>query len=282
MPPLHRFPLNLLLSIALLTPSLAQTPPPTTETQADLLARLTPDQKSRFDSAARLFNSGDFTAALPQFRQLLTDLPNDPILAKYTAEAALNTGDTTYALSLIAPILQTNLTDWQAHTLRARIAAQTNDAATRDSEIARIAALRQQGLIPAALRQYPIERVKVGDRSLLIFQSLFPWGRYKVYNYAQLFDPTGKLDLRLTSESADFDQVQFAKDHPAEAARGDRLFSFDGYRDGGTNAQGQHTETQMLFGFVEKQPTYDQVRARFLQIASGESKLIASNTHPIP
>ncbi len=165
----------LLLSAALLTPTLAQTPPAPTETQADLLARLTPDQTSHFNSAGKFFNSGDYAAALPQFRQLLTDVPNDPILTKYTAEAALNTGDTTYALSLITPLLQANPNDWQAHTLRARIAAQTSDPATRDAEIARIAALRQDGIIPPVIRQYPLERVKVGDRSLLIFQSLFPW-----------------------------------------------------------------------------------------------------------
>ncbi|CAN5399393.1 hypothetical protein BH10ACI4_BH10ACI4_12340 [soil metagenome] len=252
------------------------------ETQAEALGRMSADQATRFQGAVKLFSSGDFAGALVPLRQLLTELPGEPIVSKYAAEAALNTGDSAYALGLVSAVLHSNEEDWQAHTLRVRLAAQSGDAATRDAEIARLADLRAKGVVPLGLRQYPVERVKVGEGSLLIFQSLFPWGNYKVRNYAQLFDGSGKLDMRMTLESSDFDQPQFAKEHPDAAAKGERRYSYDGYRDGGTNAQGLHTETHMTFGFVDKQPTYDEVRARFLLIAGGGNKAGSSNTHPIP
>ncbi len=38
----------------------------------------------------------------------------------------------------------------------------------------------------------------------------------------------------------------------------------------------------MTFGFAQKQPTYDEVRTRFLAIANGQNQPAASTTHPIP
>jgi tetratricopeptide (TPR) repeat protein len=252
------------------------------ETASEFRAAMTPAQLARWTAAAKLFDTGDFTSALHALRALQAELPADAFLAKYTAEAAIDTGDYPYALQLISPILEVNPDDWQAHTLRARLAAQTADAPERDRQIAQLALLRSKGIVPQKLRQYPIERVKVGDQSLLIFQSLFPWGNFKVQNYAQLFDSTGKMIFRMTLESDDIDQVTFAKEHPEQAAAGERVYSYDGYRDNGTTPQGQHSETHMAFSLGEKKQTYDQVRARFIQIAEGQSKPASSTTHPLP
>ena len=274
-----------LLITGLLTESAAAQAVATTshlEIGAESVAQMNPDQKVRFDTAAKAFGAGDYAAALPPLRQLVEELPADSFLAKYAAEAAINVGEYSYTAQLVSSVLSSNPNDWQAHTLRARLAAQQGDSSTRDTEIAQLASLRQKGIVPQQLTQFPIERVKVGNKSLLIFQSLFPWGNFKVHNYARLFDSTGKLEMRMTLESSDFDQPGFAKQHPEAAAAGDRLFSYDGYRDMGTNAQGQHSEMHMTFGFVEKEPTYEQMKARFIQIADAQAKASSSNTHPIP
>ncbi len=67
---------------------------------------------------------------------MLKDLPGDPILSKFSSEAALNTGDATLALETIRPIAQTNPDDWQAASLLTRACAETGDKTCRDSGIA--------------------------------------------------------------------------------------------------------------------------------------------------
>ena len=253
------------------------------ETVPELQAKLSADQQLVFDRAGKLFDQGKFAEATPLFRELLTQEPGDPVLAKITAECAINGNDYSAAKRLIDPVLAANETDWQAHTLRARLAAQSGDKATRDVEIARITKLHEQGLIPGRLTQYPIERDSLPNGgSILIFQSIYPWGNFKVHNYARIFDTDGKLLRRITLESADFDQPLFAKEHPAEALAGGRLFSYDGYQIGPTQPNGQHTETHATYGFVDKEPTYDEMRTRFLQLATGGGQPASTNTHPVP
>jgi hypothetical protein len=137
--------------------------------------------------------------------------------------------------------------------------------------------LSQAGVVPHQVTQFPIEHVKLGDRSLVIFQSLYPWGNSRVYNYARLLDSSGKLAMYFTLDSSDFEQTTFRKAHP-EAAAGDRQFAYDGYRDNGVNAQGQRQMFQALYGFVYKQPTYDEVKARFIQIAGGQNQPSATTS----
>ncbi|WP_213807912.1 tetratricopeptide repeat protein [Granulicella sp. dw_53] len=253
------------------------------ETVPELRATLSADQQLVFDRAIKLFDQGKFAEATPLFRELLTQKLVDPVLAKLAAECAVNDNDYSAAKQLIDPVLATNEADWQGHTLRARLGAQSGDKATRDVEIARIFKLYEQGLIPAQFTQYPIERDPLASGgSILIFQSIYPWGRFKVHNYARIFDADGKLLRRITLESSDFDQPLFAKEHPAEAAAGGRRFSYDGYQTGPTQSNGQHTETHATYGFLDKEPTYDEMRTRFLQLAAGEGQPASTNTHPQP
>lgn len=167
--------------------------------------------------------------------------------------------------------------------MRARLAAQSGDKATSDVEIARISKLHEQALIPGQLTQYPIERDSLPNGgSILIFQSIYPWGNFTVHNYARIFDMDGKLLRRITLESADLDQPRFAKEHSAEAVAGGRRFSYDGYQTAPTQPNGQHTETHVLFGCVDKEPTYDEMRTRFLQLATGGGRPASMNAYPVP
>lgn len=246
------------------------------ESTQELVARLTPQQKQRFTDAGKAFGSQHYTDALGSYKLLLNDLPGDPILAKYASEAALNTGDTSYALSLVRPLAQANPDDWQASALLTRAYAESGDKVGRDAGFAHMLDLHKRGITPQRLQQYVVERVKVDGKSLLIFTSLEPWGHYQVYNYAQIFDESGHLLLRTTIESNDSDQPLFAKEHPKEAASGVRSFSLDGYRDTGSNADGQRTEEHYTFKFFVGQPSYDDVRDAFISIATGQTRPVSS------
>src|SRR6476646_2986353 len=121
------------------------------ETGAESVAQMSADQKARFDSASKAFGAGEYTAALPPLRQLVVELPGDSFLAKYAAEAAINVGEYPFAQQLVSSVLGRTPNDWQAHTLRARLAAHQWDSSTRDAEIAQLATLRQKGIVPQQL-----------------------------------------------------------------------------------------------------------------------------------
>jgi hypothetical protein len=249
------------------------------ETQKALVARLTAPQKQQFDDAGKAFSAAHFADALVVYKLLLKDLPGDPVLSKFAGEAALDIGDTTFALATLKPIAQSNPDDWQAVALLTRAYAESGDKAGRDAGIAQMLDLHKRGITPPGTRQFIVERTKVGDHVVLIFVSLAPWGSYHAYNYAQIFDPGGHLALRATIESDDADQSTFAKQHPTEAAAGVRGFSLDGYQDNGKNSDGQRVETHFTFKFFIGQPTYDIVRNEFLSIVTGQTKPISSRVN---
>ena len=252
------------------------------ESAQELIARLTPDQKQQYDAAVQNFNGQNYADALVHYKALLKELPTDPILLKFSSESALNTGDTTYALNNLKPVAQANPDDWQAAGLLTRAYAESGDKTDRDAGIAHMIELHKRGLTPPHMQQYLLERVVVGNKTVLIFTSLEPWGHYKIYNYAQIYDEEAHLAQRLTLESNDTDQPLFARQHPKEAAGGARLFSIDGYSDSAASNDGQHTETHATYKFFTGQPSYDTVREMFLSIASAKSTPVSSRANNQP
>jgi hypothetical protein len=278
-------PVSLILILSSLTPVILrgqESPAPPAahlESPQELIERLTPQQKQRYDEAGNAFTLQDYAAALTGYKLLLKELPEDPVISKFASEAALNTGDTGFALQTIKPLAQTTPDDWQAAALLTRACAESGDKTCRDQGMAHIANLHKRGLTPLHMQQYMVERVNTGGKSLIIYASFEPWGHYQVYNYAQIYDEEGHLQLRTTIESDDTDQAFFAQQHPKEAAAGLRSFSLDGYQDSGLNSNKQRTETHYTYRFFVGQPPYQTVRDSFVSIATGQTTPISSRVN---
>jgi len=248
------------------------------ESTQDLVARLTPQQLHEFVSAGNSFNAQQFADAFAAYKQLLSEFPSDAILSKYASEAALNAGDTAFALTTLKPIAQADPDDWQAAALLTRACAESGDTACRDSGMAHMMDLYRRGLTPAGMQQYIVERVKVGENTVEIWTSIEPWGYYKIYAQGRVLNSDGKLFLHATLESNDGDQPLFAQQHPDEAAKGIREFSLDAYLETGVNSEGQRTQTHFTYAFFVGQPSYETVREDFLKIASGEAQPLSSRS----
>lgn len=248
------------------------------ESIEDPVSRLTAQQKQQLDDATKAFKAQRYADALAVYKPLLDQLPGDAVLSKFASEAALNIGDTSFALRTVKPIAQANPNDWQAAALLTRACAESGDTSCRDSGIAHMLDLHRRGVTPQGLQQYIVEHVKVGGNTLVICTSLEPWGYYKVYALGQVLNSEGKIFLRITLESNDGDQSLFAKNHPKEAADGLRSFSFDAYSETGLNSNGQRTQTHYTFKFLVGQPTYETVRKEFVDIANGKSTAMSSRS----
>jgi predicted Zn-dependent protease len=118
------------------------------ETAEELDARLTAGQRQQFDAAKKAQLAQRYTEALAGFKALLQDLPGDSLLTKWASDAALEMGDSAYALGALKPLVLANFEDWQAVAMLARAAAESGDRQTRDAAMMNIVMLRQHGGLP--------------------------------------------------------------------------------------------------------------------------------------
>jgi len=249
------------------------------ESTQDLVARLNPEQKQRFGEASKSFGAQHYADALAVYKQLLNELQGDAVLSKFASESALNSGDPGFALTTLQPLAKADPDDWQVVALLTRACAESGDTPCRDSGMARMLDLHRRGITPPTLPHYVVERVKANENTLIIRMSLEPWGYYRVYALGQVLDGEGKTFFRATLESNDAEQALFAEQHPAEAAKGMRGFSLDGYLETGTNSNGQRTQTHYTYKFFVGQPSYATLREEFVQIAKGKTIPLSSRTN---
>jgi len=244
----------------------------------DLVNRMAPPQKMQFANAVGAFKSQHYPEALATFKLLLNQFPGDDILFEFATEAALNSGDTAFALQTIRPVAAVRPDEFHATALLTRACSESGDTSCRDAGMARIVDLHRRGLTPQRMKDYVVEHVKVRGNTLVIYVSFEPSGYYKVYDYGEVVDGQGKLFLSITVESNDGDQPGFAREYPKEAGAGLRRFSLDAYREMGLNSQGQRTQTHYTYEFFVGQPSYDKVREAFINVVNEKSKPISSRT----
>jgi hypothetical protein len=98
--------------------------------------------------------------------------------------------------------------------------AETGDKQGRDGQLAHLVDLRKRAVSPqiAQMKQLLIGRISIPSGFIRVWYSLEPWGSYKTYLFCRVYNPAGEQVLRIALESADFDQPQFAKEHPDLAA----------------------------------------------------------------
>ncbi len=91
-------------------------------------------------------------------------------------------------------------------------------------------------------------------------------------------DTGNALIRQITLESNDVDQIGFAKEHPDMVANGMRRFSMDTYSASKAGPNGTATQTQALIGFMDGQPSYDDTKARMLNVANGDAPPVGTRS----
>jgi hypothetical protein len=234
------------------------------------LADLSPENRALFDAVRDAAEQGRDADVLADGRKLLPALKPDSPLANFitqvTAGAAIETGDTSDALTLIKPLADAHPKDWHAAALLARAYAESGDQALRDQQIAHLLDLHKQTSDPdfAKLHIFPIQKVKLRSGYAVFLYPFEPLKPYNTYLVALIYTSDGKADFRLELGSEDADQAFFKPKKP-----GERRFSIDSYRKNQTNEK--WPETQALYGFVDGVFDYDRMRDLMVKAANGEA-----------
>lgn len=260
--------LTCVVSITLATASAQQTPPPEPQTTPSFSS---PDLQAQFEHARQQAASGDWPGALASLKPLHLILPDDVDLTRFIVEAAIDAGDSAYALSQLKPLVDSKPGNWQELMLMARAYAEAHDAANRDAALTTLEDLHHFGRHAKlnAVQVFLVERVPLEKGHFDLYYSLVPWSRYNIFEMARVYNAAGQQVSRLTLESNDFEQAQWAKTHTQQAAQGMRFFSMDGYTEQ-ISADGKHTQTHFTYGFFDGRPTYEAVRDKMAAIANGK------------
>jgi hypothetical protein len=246
------------------------------------LASLTPEQRALFDDARKSFSASDYKSALPKLRQLHEQVPQNDIVTKFTAEAAVNTGDNEIATSLLDSLLRSNPDDPQALGIQAHLYGQQHDVVKRDAALDHIQKLHDAGKPAPQVVIVESDPLPEGG-TVRISDYIEPQSRFHIVLMAEFYDASGQRIRRTAVESDDIDQISFRKDHPDQAAAGVRMYSMDGYSET-RNAQGQitgqtHSTLCPVPGcFMTGRPAYELFRSTVL--GANKAAPISSTTTP--
>jgi hypothetical protein len=267
------FRLLILLSVAWHLPAQqASAPAGTVQSPAqesDPLAELSPENRALFDAMREASRQGRDADVLANCKKLLPALKPETPLANFVthvaADAAVEIGETGYALTLMKPFAEAHPEDWRAAAMLARLYAESGEKTLRDQQIAHVLSLHKQTSDEgfAKLHIFPIQKVKLNSGYAVFLYPFEPLKPYNTYLVAMINTSDGKSDYRLELGSEDADQAFFKPKKP-----GDRRFSIDAYRKNETNEK--LPETQSLFGFVDGVFDYDTMRDLMVKTANGE------------
>src|ERR1035441_2911322 len=188
----------------------AQEPTIRCDPPAGSLGRLTRTQKKAFMESQDLFILGRYADALRELRGLLSQVPPDTpaqsAMAERTAEAAIEAGERTYAISLLKPIEERDGGDCPARTLLARAYAEERQSAERDVEISALTELHKQApQSPAGkLDAFLLEKYGLkGGGAVTIACVLRPWGPHITHLLSEIYDASGGLILHIELDRDD-------------------------------------------------------------------------------
>jgi hypothetical protein len=235
----------------------------------DPLAELAPENRALFDSLREAAQIGNDADVLTNGKKLLpalrADTPVNNFVTQLTASAATETGETSYALTLIKPLADAHPEDWHAAALLVRIYAESGERALRDQAIGHLHALHKRTADSdfAKLHTFPIQKAKLHSGYALFLYPFEPLAPHNAYLVALVYTSEGKQDSRIEIDSEDVDQAFFKA-----KKRGDRRFSVDSYRPNETNPN--WPESQALHGFIDGVFDYDAMRDRMMMVANDE------------
>ena len=233
------------------------------------------DVKSKMAQGTEAFRAHDYKLALSIFNEVTVADPNNILAHNLAGNCSLETRDFPAAIQSFRRALQIQPDQPQNLAGLIRSYAQAGMIKERDATLEHLHELSKAGRLPGNF-SYVFDSFAMGERSILV--SEFPQlsGKFHFRYHFNVYDANGNLDSRVALESDDIDQVNWAKQHPVEAAAGTRKFSLDGYR----FAPNQTHSTYKFYDGGE--PTYEQVRGDVQKILAGTGKPMSATTTSTP
>lgn len=263
-------------------PSAQQQPPAAAPAPSSPAAQATPQpdpQAQAREKVITALRAKKYDEALAEAKTILAASPNSSQSNKLLGVVYLDMQKPAEALPYFERALELDPNDPNVHSLLMQSYAATGDAKRRDEQRAILRGYHSDGKHPELARSagYMIESIPVGDKIVQAFEFYQPYGSFRLYYRFNVFNTQGHLLSFITLESGDAGQIAYAKEHPKEAASGERRFTLDRYRQNNT---GQPVREEI--GTIDGEPTYDDLRARVIKAVKEDTKPAMGTTVVTP
>ena len=226
---------------------------------------LSPELAAKMQQGGQAFQRGDFPSAIQLYREVLAAQPDNVVAHNMVGNSALRMKDFATAAASFKRALE--LMPDEPHNLSGLAETYGGGGMTAelDSLAEHIRSLKGTGKLPVNFC-FVREVIRQPDQTIEVQEFPDKTSGYHFRYRFNMFDPQGRLVSRIALESDDIDQVSFAKEHPKEAAEGQRRFSLDSYKQ---NAHG-------LIRFYDGEPRYEDLKAAVL---TGAQKPVISTQY---
>ena len=235
-----------------------------------------------FSEGNDLMEARKYAEALARYQEGLSHLPDDSSLLYNASTAALLAGDFHAAAPYLKRLVTQDVNDWQSRAKLIQTYQALGELKARDAERAVLFDLRQRGggenkekPEMSLVRQevYCRERFEVAGKKVMVFEH-FELKGPRALRYAFIvLDETGQKEShRISLGSYDTTNAVWTEMNKEKAKQGGRLFHLDGYFPGG----------HATYGMYQPEPTYDEVRATVVKILEGGKNPLSSTTYGRP
>jgi len=217
------------------------------------------------------YQQGDYADALRIFSQVIAMDPSDVVANNISGNSSLRLKDYPSAIGFFKRALELRPDEY--HNLSGLIHTYTlaGMAPERDELRKHIEKLASDGKLPDTFN-YVFETFEAGDKKVEVAEFPKIQGFYGERYRFMVFNSDGQEVLCLTLESGALEQPGWAKQHPTEAAAGERQFSLDGYS----------RESHSTYGLYDGEPPYEKVREEAKQVLAGKKVAISKTQFPSP
>jgi len=254
--------LPLLLVASTLT-VLAQNPTKQQEAQA----------QTAFEIGNSLFEKGKPDQALIHYKQALALLPKDPSILFNAGVAAFLSKDFVFASEVWKQLKAVDPLDWHARAKLVQAYQALGKTAERDKEREELFAMWKSGK-PAEFKEqaeYCRDQFEVNGKKVMAFELFELKGdRALRYVFSILNKTEDGEEYRISLGSYSITNSIWRSTRKPTPKEDERLFHLDGYY------PGRH----VTFGMFFPEPSYDETRAKVVQILEGKGNALSSSTYP--
>jgi tetratricopeptide (TPR) repeat protein len=234
-------------------------------------------QQAQAETAFEIGNSHmekrKFAEALASYKQALAILPNEPTMLFNAGLAAYWTKDYSLALELWTRLKNLDPSDWHVRAKLVQTYQVLGRLPEREAQRKELFEMWQSGK-PAEFKeqvQYCRDQFEVKGQKVMAFELFELKGERALrYVFSILNATEDGEEFRISLGSYSFTNAVWRETRKPKPREDERLFHLDGYFNNG----GLHATYGMFF----PEPSYDDVRAKVIQILEGRAKPVSGST----
>ncbi len=232
----------------------------------------TPDQleaSAALELGNQLKEQGKVAEALVKYKEGLAKQPDSPNLLWNAGIAAQETGDVDTAIDCWKKMRKVEPDNWRVRSKLIQGYAAKGQLKERDEERAGLLEFYKKAPNEEMMQQgcYCREQFEIAKQKLMVLESFELKGDEAVRYIFVVLDGEGKTKFKISLGSYEMTNA-IMKEH-GEVKEGDRAFHLDGYYEGG--------RVHKTFAFYKSEPSYDDVRKKFVEIMEGKSGALSSS-----